>query len=290
MEIPISYALGKHEIRAPSIGMYIMRQHHEILNAIRLMDRASEGAETWPVRREFYTTGLIIVISMMRLRQIRHGKKLNILEAKMNRMKHEGIRVPPYKEILDWFRRVVGLTLAPYQNLLRAAKMPIQEVIKEFSTVTIDPKKADTLSNYYGHMTEFVNQLKTRPDNLLLLYAISLAQGETKGRMVEAVRRRSDWFKPNVLRIVGLAERAFDFDTEVVFDASGFPFDLMNVPVIIKAEVTQYTVNPDEISVYETIDLTEATIYHLEKDKPMLIEQSSWFNKKYIKTETLELV
>jgi hypothetical protein len=254
------------------------------------MDEASEGAETWPVRRMFYTTGLIIVISMMRLRQIKHGKKLNILEAKMNRMKREGIRVPPYEEILDWFRRVVRLTLAPYQDLLRAAEMPIQDVIADFYKRPLDPDRADTWSSYYGRMPKFVEQLKTRPDNILLLFAISLARGETKGRMIEEVRRMLDRFEPNVSRIVGLAERAFDFDKEVVFDASNFPFDLMNVPVIIKAEVTQYTVNPDEISVYETIDLTEATIYHFKKDKPILIEQSSWFNKENIKTETLELV
>jgi len=62
MERPLSYALGEHEERTPSIRRYIIRQHSEILNAIKTMDQKSEGAETWPVRRMFYTTGLIIVV------------------------------------------------------------------------------------------------------------------------------------------------------------------------------------------------------------------------------------
>ena len=289
MERPLSYALGEHEERTPSIRRYIIRQHSEILNAIKTMDQKSEGAETWPVRRMFYTTGLIIVVSMMRLRQIKHGKKLNILEAKMNQMKRKGIRVPPYEEILDWFRRVVQTTLVPYQELLRAADMPIQDVIAEFSKRPLDPDRAAAWSSHYGRMPKFIEQLKTRPDNILLLYAISLARGETKERMVEEVRRMLDRFEPNVARIVGLAERAFDFDTEVVFDASGFPFDLMNIPVIIKAQVTQYTVNPDEISVYETVDLEKATVYYFKKHEDVIRELSTWKKEDLFKTNHLYL-
>jgi len=63
----------------------------------------------------------------------------------------------------------------------------------------------------------------------------------------------------------------------------------MNIPVIVKCNVTQYTVNLDEIAVYETIDLNEAIVYYFEKDEDVLRELSSWKKDDLFKTNHLYL-
>jgi hypothetical protein len=278
MERPLSYALGEHETRTSTSRAYMIEQHKEIRDVIHRMNEVSED---WPIRRMFYTSGLRFIVAMMRLRQMNPrghrilDKKLKAW-VKLGRLTH----VPSYSAILHWFRGVVRTTLIPYQNLLDASEMTIEQVLRAFPRRggrPISAERASSWSDNYGHIRKFIEELKTVPDNTLLLYAISLAEEEdTKTRMVKEVQDRLDRYTPVAERIIGLAERAFDFSTDVPFDARDFPFELMNIPVIVKCTVTPYTVNPDEISVYETIDLKEATVYYFEKDEDVLRERSSW--------------
>jgi len=292
MEIPLSYALGEHEIRLSTRAEYILKQHTEIREMIHNMNEMSEGETNWPIRLMFYTYGLRIVIGMMRLRQMDPVKGLRILDTELKewvnigRLKH----VPSFQEILDWFIGVVRTTLIPYQDLLDASKMTIKQVIHAFpSRFTISVEKASLRSKNYGNIRKFIKELNSDPRNLFLLYAISLAKGDTKRRMIEEVEDRIDRYTPSVERMVRLAKRAFDFSKKLPFDARDFPFELMNIPVIVKFTVTQYTVNPDEISVYETVDLEKATVYYFKKHEDVIRELSTWKKEDLFKTNHLYL-
>ena len=300
MERPLSYALGDHETRSSSPKTYTTNQSNLILKMIDEMNKQAKetspsGNPIWPVKGlGLYRRVLEFTFAMMRLRQMTPRAQF-ILRNKMRASIKRGrlTYIPPYPVILEWIREVVRAILIPYQNLLEASRMTIEQVIERFpgrmpASVTL----ATDMGFHYKELRKFIEELQTVPGNKLLLYAISLEEGEAKERMIEQVQQQIDRLTPRVDRLIRLAERAVNFDEDVPLHTQEFPFDLMDIPVIIRFVATQYTVNPGEIAVFETVDLDDVentTIYYFAKHETLLRNQSSWLSQGLYHTEHLRL-